>query len=185
MKTVLWKWFFDYEKEEAWLNKMSAKGFAAIDFFMCRYVFEDCTPGEYIYRSEFLKQPAKHAESQRYIRFMEENGAEHVSSWFQWVYFRKKASDGVFDIFSDLDSKLEHYRRINAFWLTVFIVELLAGAAQIPSIVLHFADDPYSLGPFHIFAMALTWSLSVFFLLLRRRLGKKIKKLQQERLLRE
>ncbi len=43
---------------------------------------------------------------------MEEAGAEHVSSILRWVYFRKKASEGPFDLYSDLDSRIRHYGKI-------------------------------------------------------------------------
>jgi len=32
MTTKLWKAFWDYEKEEAWLNEMSAKGLALTSY---------------------------------------------------------------------------------------------------------------------------------------------------------
>ena len=71
MKKVIHKWFIDWEKEEAWINKMASQGLAltAIGFF--RFEFEECVPGEYQYRCELLDNLPNHPESERYIRFVE------------------------------------------------------------------------------------------------------------------
>lgn len=90
MKTIIRKAYWNYEKEEKWLNEMSANGFALTDYFWCRYVFTDCEPGEYIYRIELLEYLPTHPVSQKYLRFMEENGVEYVASTTRWVFFRKK-----------------------------------------------------------------------------------------------
>ena len=118
----------NYEKEEAWLNSMSSKGLAFRDYFLCRYIFEDSDPGKYIYRIELLDKHPGEAEGQRYLEFMEENGVECISSWYRWVYFRKEAGGGGFDIYSDADSQLAHYRRISTLWLIVIILAVLNGS---------------------------------------------------------
>ena len=41
---LFWAWEFD--REEKWLNDMSAKGLQLTDVGFCRYVFETGTPGE-------------------------------------------------------------------------------------------------------------------------------------------
>ena len=41
MKQVVWKAYYNYEKEENWLKEMSAKGMALISYSWCRYVLED------------------------------------------------------------------------------------------------------------------------------------------------
>ena len=131
MKKTVWKAYMDYEKEEKWLNEMSAKGLAFTDYFFLRYLFEDCKPGEYVYRIELLDNLTSSAESRRYLDFMAENGVEHVATWIRWVYFRKKAESGAFDIYSDIDSRIKHYKRIFALWLPLMIVELLCGVAEV------------------------------------------------------
>ncbi|MCL1981543.1 MAG: DUF2812 domain-containing protein, partial [Clostridiales bacterium] len=98
MKKTIWKLFVDFEKEEEWLNEMSAKGLAFTDYFFGRYTFADSAPSEYVYRIELLENRKGHPESQKYLNFMAENGADCVSTWYRWVYFRKKAASGSFDI---------------------------------------------------------------------------------------
>ena len=114
MKHAVYKIFFawEHEKEENWLNEMSAKGLQLVNIGFCRYVFEDTEPGSYNYRIELLNNLSSHAESIAYIRFLEETGVEHIGSYFRWVYFRRKTADGPFNIYSDLQSKITHYRRI-------------------------------------------------------------------------
>ncbi len=115
MKTVKWRVYWDYEKEEQWLNEMAANGLALTDYMLFRYAFSDCEKGEYIYRIELLDKRPSNKKSMEYIRFMEETGAEYVSSHVRWIYFRKKAAFGPFDIYSDIESKMRHYSRV-AFW---------------------------------------------------------------------
>lgn len=131
MKTTAWKVFMHYEKEEDWLNSMSAKGFALTDFFLFRYVFEDCRPGDYTYRIELLDNLPGHTESRKYLDFIAENGVEHVTSWIRWVYFRKRAADGPFDIYSDIDSRITHYKRIIMLWLPIICMDLLIGLSYL------------------------------------------------------
>ena len=120
MKYSAYKVFVDFEKEEKWLNEMAAKGMHFIDFsFPGRYLFEKGEPGEYIYRLELLKHMPGHPESKAYIEFMEDTGIELVSTYFRWAWFRKKATDGPFDLYTDYSSQIKHYLRI--FWFTGII----------------------------------------------------------------
>ena len=88
MKHVVHKAMWDYEKEEQWLNEMSAKGLAFTDYTWCRYVFAEAPANQYIYRIELLEYIPSHPESQTYLRFLEENGVVVVSSYMRWVYLR-------------------------------------------------------------------------------------------------
>ena len=112
MKQKITRLFLDFEKEEKWLNEMSAKGLLFISYSFPRYLFEEGKPGEYTYRLELLKQFPSHAESKAYIKFMEENGVECVDTFMNWAYFRKKTADGPFDIYTDRSSRIKHYKRI-------------------------------------------------------------------------
>src|SRR5665648_366025 len=70
---------------------------------------------------------SKTPESQNYIKFLEENGVECVATYMRWVYLRKKSSEGPFDIYSDNDSKLSHFKRMNLWWRTIVWIEIIAG----------------------------------------------------------
>lgn len=129
MKHVEYKFFtiFNYEDEERWLNEKSANGEHLTDVGFCRYVFEEGEHGKYIYRLEMLERSPSHYRSVEYLRFLEETGVEHIASFLKWVYLRKKASDGPFDIYSDIDSKIKHYQRIINLADMLIILQLICG----------------------------------------------------------
>ncbi len=134
MKHVVWKAYWDFEKEEKWLNEMSAKGMALTDCSWCRYVFTEAPSNEYIYRLELLEHLPSHAESIAYINFLEESGIECVATYWRWIYLRKKSSEGPFNIYSDFESKIKHYKRVSAFLgpigglnLIVFLINIING----------------------------------------------------------
>ena len=182
MKKTIWKCFFNYEKEEVWLNEMSAKGLALIDFFLCRYSFADSVPGEFTYRIELLKHLPSHPESKRYIDFMIESGAEHVSSWHRWVYFRKKSEHGAFNIFSDIDSRISHYKRIRTLFLSVGIMEMLIGCGQLPIIFDgYLSGKPLAWYLTNLIALVLCWGLGVAILFIWNSVRKKTRTLKQEK----
>ncbi len=132
MRKIIKKWFWawDFDKEEAWLNEMAAKGLCLMGVGWCRYEFEECEPGEYGIRLEFLDNLVTHPESEKYIEFIESTGAEHVGSWMRWVYFRKKKTDGDFELFSDNASKIKHLTRVINFILVLGIANLLVGVGN-------------------------------------------------------
>jgi len=132
MNTSVWKPFWDYEKEEAWLNTMSAKGLALTRYTWMHYIFEDTDPGEYIYRIEMLAQRPDKPESVRYLDFLKDSGIEVVSTYLDWVYLRKKAIDGPFDLYSDIDSRLAHATRVSNMWLALACSVSAIALSQIP-----------------------------------------------------
>lgn len=114
MKRVIHKWFWawNFDKVEKWLNEMASIGLCLSSASFLRYEFEDCLPGEYNFRLEMLEYLPDHPESRQYISFIEDTGAEHVTSFMRWVYFKKKTADGPFDLFSDSTSKIRHLNRL-------------------------------------------------------------------------
>ena len=118
-----WFWVWDFEKEEQWLNTMAQSGWVLDGVGFCTYHFIACEPGEYTVRLEM------HDHDPEYLGFMEETGAEYVGRMVQWIYFRKKAVHGAFDIFSDLDSRIAHLQKIGNMLLLIGIANLLVGFA--------------------------------------------------------
>jgi len=131
MKHIVRKPYWNWEKEEKWLNEMSAQGLALVDYSWCRYVFEEEPPGEYIYRIELLDFFPRNPAGIKYIRFVEETGAEFVSSYMRWVYFRKKAADGPFMLHSDIPSQIAHNKRVRGWWLGFAILEISIGIMNV------------------------------------------------------
>jgi len=184
VKTIIWKAYWNYEKEEKWLNEMAAKGLALTDYSWCRYAFADCEPGEYTYRIELLQHLPYHPESQKYMRFMEDNGVEHVASYNAWIYFRKKTSEGTFDIYSDIDSRIRHYRRVNLMWSLLACAEILVG---IPNIMIGLSlwGDSHRVYPFNFTAGVIVVCIGLVFIALGHPMRKHIKRLKHQKMVSE
>ena len=171
MKHTVYKLFTigQYEKEEQWLNEMSSKGMQLTDVGFCRYVFVEGTPGEYVYRLELLEHAPTNAQSIAYIRFMEDMGVEQVATLLYWVYFRKRAGDTPFDIYSDIPSKIKHFRRMN------LLCNWAAGLNLVIGIVNIAVEAPanFSVGIVNV-------SLAVIILLIAIPIRKKLRLLRKE-----
>ncbi|MGN1248812.1 MAG: hypothetical protein ACI4XW_01950, partial [Candidatus Spyradocola sp.] len=48
----------------------------------------------------------------------------------RWAYFRKNVADGAFDLYSDLDSRITHLRRIEALILPLLILNFFNTCTQ-------------------------------------------------------
>ena len=133
MRKVIHKYYgaWNTQKEEAWLNRMAAQGLCLISYSFCRYEFEDCLPGEYEIRIQLLDNPCRHPESEHYISFLEETGAEQVGSYMRWAYFRKKTADGPFELFSDNQSRSQHLSNVIPFLAVLGGANLLVGAGEL------------------------------------------------------
>ena len=137
-----WFWVWEFDKEERWLNQMAQEGWVLDRLGFCRYEFVRCEPGEYIVRLEMRD----HDEA--YLGFMAETGAEYVGRMAKWIYFRKKAELGQFDIFSDLDSRMNHLKRIETMLRGIGIAVLVLGLIppRNPACLLGGALMMYALG---------------------------------------
>ena len=126
MKTVhKWFWAWDFEKEEKWLNEMSAIGLHLVGVGFAKYFFEEGAPGEYTVRLQMLEQWPSSAQSAQYIKFIEETGAEHVGTFARWAYFRKKTAESEdFELFSDIDSRIRHISRLLLMFCLLAIAQL-------------------------------------------------------------
>lgn len=131
-----WFWAWDFDKEENWLNQMAAIGLNLVAVGWCAYTFEEGEPGEYTVRPELLDNVPIHAESGRYIKFVEDTGAEYLGAILRWAYFRKKRASGAFDLYSDTASRIKHLDRI----LTLIgVLALMDIAVGINNIVLYWS----------------------------------------------
>ena len=119
-----WYWVWDFEKEEVWLNEMAQNGWVLDGVGFCTYHFIRCEPGEYTVRLEM------HNYDEAYLGFMADTGAEYIGRMVKWIYFRKKASEGSFDLFSDIDSRIRHLDRIGKMLFGLGMANLLIGLAN-------------------------------------------------------
>ncbi|MEZ4509657.1 MAG: DUF2812 domain-containing protein [Eubacteriales bacterium] len=187
MKHIVHKAYWDFEKEERWLNEMSAKGMAFTDYSWCRYVFTDTPDHQYIYRIELLENLPTHPESVAYLRFLEDNGIECVATYMRWIYLRKPASEGAFDLYTDIDSKIKHYQRINRFWNFFMLIEFGAALSNLTIWVANWSTDAHTSNPHSVNLImgCAVLALGFLFFALGIRIRKKIKKLRREKAIRE
>lgn len=174
MRKVVHKWFWVWQadKEEKWLNEMSAKGLCLVAVSFCRYEFEECLPGEYQFRLEMLEHLPSHPESVKYIEFVESTGAEHIGSYQRWVYFRKKTADAPFDLFSDNASRIKQLSRIITLLIPIDILNLYIGAYNI--FIARTLNSPFN------YAGVINLILGILLLVGILRLGKKRKLLKKD-----
>lgn len=120
---IKFRLYFDKDKETDWINKMSEEGYAMTGFFAGFYWFEKCEPGKYVYQIDFGEK--LFAVSNNYREFMQETGIEIVQTWGYWIILRKLASEGEFQLYTDVDSSIEHYTKIRTMFKVGAIIELI------------------------------------------------------------
>jgi len=114
---------FDKDKETKWLNEMARQGYALTGFCAGFFSFDLCRPGEYVYQIDITSGMFR--VSSDYREFMNETGVEIVCLWGMWVFLRKKASEGPFELYTDVESNIEHYTKIRKMFKCVAILEIL------------------------------------------------------------
>lgn len=117
------KLMVDKDKETVWLNEMADKGFAMTGFCAGFYSFDLCEPGEYIYQVDITDGMFKASED--YRQFMGEMGVEIVALWGFWVILRKKAAEGPFVLYTDVETTIEHYKKIRKMFKAATVVEMI------------------------------------------------------------
>lgn len=129
--------YYNKDKETTWLNEMAAQGHALTSFFAGLYTFDTCTPGQYTYQIDFSDK--FWSVSNDYREFMRENNIEIVQLWGPWVFLRKLTADGPFELYSDIDSSIEHYTKIRNLFkglsilmIICFIIECIASVMASP-----------------------------------------------------
>ena len=124
-KTVRkWFWVWEFDKEERWLNQMALSGWALVEVGFCRYVFDACEPGAYIIRLQM--SPG----DDNYLDFLKDTGAEYIGRVTKWIYLRRDAALGDFQLFSDNASRLEHLGWIARMLLVIGVMNLVIGVVN-------------------------------------------------------
>lgn len=116
-----WFWIWDIDKEEKWLNSMASTGWTLKSVGFATYTFEKTECGKYIVRSEM------HNPDPDYIAFMEETGAEYIGRMARCIFFKRKAELGQFNIYSDLDSKIDSVKAIAKLLTILCAMNLVIG----------------------------------------------------------
>lgn len=162
--------YMDIDAETDWLNRLAERGYALKKYFLGFYTFEKTEPGEYIYQIDLLESVM--GDRRDFEEFMEETGVEVVAQWYRWVYLRKEAAEGPFEMYTDNESKIENYRRIRNFFRIGLIVESICLVMELVSAV---ATGETALW----FCVALLVSFVLAFLRTYWRLGWKVEQLEK------
>lgn len=124
-----YKLYYDKEAEQDWINKMANLGWRLDSFFLGRYTFSPCEPGTYSYQIDLLDS-CFHERSE-YNEFMNDAGVKVVCQWYKWTYLEKRTSDGsCFELYTDVDSKIEHYSKIKKLFVTLLVIELIVAILE-------------------------------------------------------
>ena len=176
------RFYFDKDKEENWLNQMSRKGWAMSRFFCGVYTFEPCEPGKYIYRVDMPQEIGKdnmRGESRaQYISFIEETEAEHVCDWFWWSIFRREASKGKFELYTDSQSRIVLYQRIRKLFLWVGMLDVICTLNNTLIFIRNNAKEWID-----ILLLGIMYSIVMVFIIAIVKTSRKISKLRQKSLL--
>lgn len=113
--------FFNKDEETMWLNEMARNGYAMVGYAAGVYSFERCQPGEYAYQIDITEGMFR--VSNNYREFMQEAGIEIVCLWGRWVILRKKAAEGEFVLYTDVESSIEHYTNIEKMFKVATAIE--------------------------------------------------------------
>jgi len=127
---IRFKITFDKDLEQDWINNWCQRGWAFTSFCAGVCTFAPCKPGEYIYQIDLMPGTGLRAsDPEGYREFMEETGVEVLQRWARWVYLRRRAEEGPFEIYTDPQSKMDMYRRIRSMFLWFLVVELLCSVS--------------------------------------------------------
>lgn len=85
---------------EKWVNDMACQGWHLKKFTWIRFTFERGEPGRYIYRHDELERFGSHYEED-YLEFLQSSGIEQVDRSGNFVFFRKVAQEGPFELYTD------------------------------------------------------------------------------------
>lgn len=179
IRKLFWAW--DFDKEEKWLNEMSQKGLQLTKVKFCKYSFEEDRTTEFSYKLQYLDQLVTHAKSVQYIGFLKDMGIEHIDSYYRWIYLRKKTSEGNFDLYSDIDSKIKHMNKVlNLIGLIILInmININNGVRLIVAGVSDRRVSPIVMGM--LILLFVLWLCYGFACILRKK-----RKLERESILRE
>ncbi len=113
---IFWPW--EDEIEENWLSEMARQGWhlSAVKPFGS-YRFIKGQPAEVTYRMDFQSGTIKNKSD--YLQLFSDAGWEYVGEMTGWHYFRIPTRAGQSpEIFTDRNSKLEKFKRLQAYMAT-------------------------------------------------------------------
>lgn len=168
---IKFRWYYDIDKEEKFLNEMSRNGYRLKKYCIGFYNFEKTNENDYTYRIDLI-QDKTDEQLHEYIELIKETGAEFIQTFGVWAYFRKK---GNFELYTDADSQIDFYNRTKSMFLLLAIAELLISIGQWGMFVGNTKELCF-------FTAMLLDSVAIIFLYQVFKINKKIKILKKEKI---
>ena len=114
MHKFKWFWAWQDEQEEAWLRKMSQKGWHLVSVKPFGiYNFKAGEKLDSVYRLDYQ---TKRKDRIYYLKLFQDAGWKHISEMSGWQYFRKQVEAGESpEIYTDVESKVTKYKRLIAY----------------------------------------------------------------------
>lgn len=113
----------DITKETEWLNQMAAQGHALVSFFAGFYTFENCSPGQYIFRVDL--SDSFFSTTPDYRDYRRDTDTSILGCWSSKVYLRKEASKGTIADYPNTNALLEYYIKSRDIFKLASMMELL------------------------------------------------------------
>ncbi len=115
------RFFVNFDKEEAWLNRMAAAG-SLLTKARAVYTFVPVTPKSVVVRIDYRPAMSR-LDFDDYLKLFEDFGWRHVCGSRSGgpQYFASFSQDANADIFSDQSSKAQRYRRSIAYHAAVLV----------------------------------------------------------------
>lgn len=124
--------FSNLEKEEEWLNKLSAEGWAFDSKNLCIYKFKktECVDAVYKIDCRVFSNKSDYLE---YLSLFADAGWRHISGsrFSGYQYFDSTLNNGNCEIFSDAETKAARYHRLSRLSAFSFLLAALLLVATI------------------------------------------------------
>ena len=113
---------------------MSSNGYKLTNKSWFSYMFEPCEPDKYIYQVE-KRSFISTSENEDYIDFLNDFNIRLIASQFGWYYFEKDNDGKKFELFTDVDSKIKHYKKliISLVMIALFSTTIINKCLNSPS----------------------------------------------------
>ncbi|MFJ7952105.1 DUF2812 domain-containing protein [Lysinibacillus sp. NPDC096418] len=120
-----YRFVFNPYDVEKWVNDMAAQGWHLKKFTWLRFSFERGEPGSHIYRHDELEWGTAHEDE--YLEFLESSGIECVDRSGNVMFFRKRASEGPFELYTDKKTKVNNLSKKITLLACLLLLNLVIG----------------------------------------------------------
>lgn len=106
---------WEAEKEERWLNQMALQGWLLTDVTSMLYRFRRIKPKNWAYQLDFIELSGD--ELLDYQQLFEDAGWEYITNLTHWHYFRADGDTNPQRIHTDVQSKINVFKRVRRMLL--------------------------------------------------------------------